>query len=367
MIDTINFTRGVPDPVSFPVDDMQAMTASALGKYAGSMLQYGPAAGFTPLREFIAGWFGRQVPEVMVGNGSLELFGFICEAYLRPGDVVFVESPTYDRALTILQKHGVQIVAIDVGPDGVDLDAFEAALQRCVPKLVYMIPDFQNPTGVCTSLAARQRIVAWAEEYDFMIVEDGPYGFLRYAGEPIATMVGMAPQRTIYLSSFTKLISPGVRIGFMLGAADVVAAVSRVAESYYITPGYFAQGVIAEWCNAGLLPPQLERLKALYAPRLAACLGALDRHFPGRLFARPQGGFFTALRLDKSLDEAALIVAARDAGLILSAGNTFFAAAPEYRFIRLPFCALQPDAIETGIGRLAGVIGAMTPAQQAVA
>ncbi|CDG81556.1 aminotransferase-like domain-containing protein [Janthinobacterium agaricidamnosum] len=363
MHQTINFSRGVPDPASFPVDDMKVMADRALSKYGDQLLQYGPATGFLPLREFIARWFGRQVPEVMVGNGSLELFGFLCEACLRPGDVVFVESPTYDRALTILQKHGVEIVGIDVGVDGIDLAMFEAALRRHTPKLVYLIPDFQNPTGMCTPLAARQQIADWSAQHDFLIVEDGPYGFLRYTGRDIPTMVSLAPDRTVHLSSFTKLISPGLRVGFMLGNPAIIDAVSRVAESYYITPGYFSQGVIAEWCNGGLLDAQLTKLRGLYAPRLAALLEALDRHLPGRLVGRPEGGFFAAITLDAGMDEAELLGLARDAGVILSSGNAFFVHAPSHRFIRLPFCALPPDVIEEGVRRLASMVAA-TQARQ---
>lgn len=320
------------------------------------MLQYGSAAGYGPLREYIASWFGAAPANVVIGNGSLELFAFVCEAYLQAGDVVLVESPTYDRAVAILKKRGVQIVGIELGPDGVDLAAFARALQQYSPKLVYLIPDFQNPTGVCTSLAARRQIAQWAQEKDFLIVEDGPYAFLRYHGTPIPSIYSMAPERTLHMCSFTKLISPGIRIGFLLGHEAAMQKVTRVAESYYITPGYFSQGVVAEWCNHGLLQPQLARIKKLYGARLDACVTAIEKYLPGTLIGRPQGGFFASLRLDAGIDEASLLAAAQAQGLVLTSGNAFFVRDSGYRFVRLPFCALSEAEIDEGVQRLAKVV-----------
>lgn len=353
---TIDLSRGVPDPQSFPIDKLQALTVSALARDANRMLQYGPAFGYMPLREIIASWFDCAVPNVLVGNGSLEIFGFLCEAYLKPGDVVFVERPTYDRAVTTLKQQGVTIVGIDVNEDGICLDAFERELRRHTPKLVYLIPDFQNPTGVCTGLDARQAIIRLAREQRFLIVEDGPYGFLRYTGDPIPSIYSMAPDITLHLSSFTKLISPGVRTGFLVAPADAVQRVARIAERHYITPGVFAQGVVAAWCEDGQLPLQLERLRRLYTPRLDTCVQALERYLPGRLFVRPEGGFFTAVRLGAHIDERSLLSAAAEAGLTLSSGNAFFDADPGYQFLRLPFCALTEADIVQGIQRLGDVV-----------
>lgn len=355
-MNTINFARGVPDPRSFPSAQLEAMAALALKKDPAGMLQYGPSAGYGPLREYIGSWLGCRPAEVLIGNGSLELFGFICEAYLEPGDTVFVESPTYDRAITTLRKHDVDIVGIGIGHRGIDLEAFERALEERRPKLVYLIPDFQNPTGVCMDLAARRRIVEWSREKDFLIVEDNPYTFLRYHGEDIPTIYSMAPDRCLHLSSFTKLISPGIRVGFMLGDRESVRNVSGVAESYYITPGYFSQGVVAEWCAAGYLQLQLEELRNLYRPRLDNCIRAITRHLPGTLIGQPEGGFFASLRLDVRVDERTLVRKAEAEGIILSSGDSFFATPPGFRFIRLPFCALSPSEFTRGVERLAGVI-----------
>lgn len=361
---TIDLSRGVPDPHSFPAETLQAMATAALARDAWRMLQYGPAFGYPPLREFIASWFDCAVPNVLIGHGSLEIFNFICDAYLQPGDVVFVERPTYDRAVTTLKQHGVKIVGIDVGPDGMRIDEFERELKRHAPKLVYLIPDFQNPTGACMSLEARQIVIQRAREHRFMIVEDGPYGFLRYAGTPIPSIRSIAPELTLHLSSFTKLISPGVRTGFLVAPEEIVKRVASVAERHYITPSFFAQGVVAAWCEDGNLGPQLDRLRQLYGPRLEACVQAIERYLPGRLFVRPEGGFFASLRLGTLIDETSLRAAALEAGLVLSSGNAFFDTDPDYRFLRVPFCALTADDINEGMRRLGDVVDHLNTAAQ---
>ncbi len=175
--------------------------------------------------------------------------------------------------------------------------ALERALTRAVPKFFYIIPDFQNPAGATCSGDKRRRIVELAERYGFLIVEDAPYRLLRYRGREEPTLYELAPERTLHMSSFTKLIAPGVRTGFMIGEAGIIGRLAKVAEDTYISPGYVAQAVTYEWCRRGLLPPQLERLKKLYAPRLEACLGALDAHMPDARATRPDGGFFVSLTL----------------------------------------------------------------------
>ncbi|WP_081651503.1 PLP-dependent aminotransferase family protein [Cupriavidus sp. WS] len=352
----IDFSRGVPDPRSFPSDSLRSMTATALARDAARMLQYGSPAGYPPLREYIASWFNCAIANVLIGHGSLEIFKFICDAYLEPGDVVFVERPTYDRAITTLRQHGVEIVGIDIDEHGICVDVFEHELHRHVPKLVYLIPDFHNPTGACMSLDVRRAMVRLAREHQFLIVEDGPYCCLRYTGIPIPSIRSMAPELTLHLSSFTKLISPGVRTGFLVAPDEVVKRVTSVAERNYIAPCFFAQGVVAAWCADGQLPLQLDRLRQLYRPRLDACVQAIDDSLPGRLFTHPEGGFFVALRLGNLIEEKSLQVAARGVGLILSSGSAFFDIDPGYQFLRVPFCALPPGDIIEGIRRLGNVV-----------
>jgi DNA-binding transcriptional MocR family regulator len=300
-----------------------------------------------------------SVERVLTGNGSLQLIEFLCLSTITKGDVVFTESPTYDRTLTMLRRHGARVVGIPLEADGPSIPALEQALARQVPKFLYVIPDFQNPAGATCSRDKRQRIAALAEQYGFLIVEDAPYRLLRYRGVEEPTLLELAPERTLHMSSFTKLIAPGVRTGFMVGPPPIIAALARIAEDTYISPGYVAQGITAEWCKRGLLPPQIERLKQLYSPRLDACLNSIDKYMPEVVATRPEGGFFISLILPEGVSTLEVRKAAATRGLNLSDGLAFFPEGGGERFLRLPFCALTPAQIDEGCSRLADSVRAV--------
>ena len=352
-LELINFTRGVPANESFPLDEMRDAAAAVLKDHGPAVLQYGPAAGFGPLREWIADWQGVTPPQVVMGNGSLELVEFLCRQMVRPGDTVLTESPTYDRSILVFRRHGAEVTGVPLDNDGPNIEALEALLKKRVPKFFYVIADFQNPSGATCSRARRQQIAELARRYDFIILEDAPYRMLRYRGTEEPTIFSLAPERTLHMSSFTKLIAPGVRVGFMVGDAGKIAQVAKVAEDTYISPGYFAHGVTWEWCRRGLLPPQIDRLKALYAPRLKACLDAIERHMPDAKATRPEGGFFISVTLPEGTSTTDVRSAAAKRNLNLADGLAFFPNGGGERFIRLPFCALSPEQIQEGVRRLA--------------
>lgn len=353
---TINFTRGVPANESYPVDELIEAATAVLKEQGANVLQYGPALGFLPMREWLAKWQGVTLDQVLTGNGSLELIEFLCRHLIRPGDAVFTESPTYDRTLTLLRRHGAEVVGIPLESDGPNIAALEAALAKRVPKFFYLIPDFQNPAGATCSAAKRRRIVELAEKHGFLLVEDAPYRLLRYRGQQEPTLFELAPQRTLHMSSFTKLIAPGVRMGFMLGDPELLKKVAKIAEDTYISPGYVAHGIAYEWCRRGLLTPQIERLKKLYAPRLDACLAAIDKYMPDAEATRPDGGFFLSVTLPKGISTTAVRTAAAKRNLNLADGLAFFPDGGGERFLRLPYCALTPAEIDDGIGRLAETV-----------
>jgi DNA-binding transcriptional MocR family regulator len=355
----INFTRGVPANESFPIDDVLEAAHAALKSNGTAMLQYGPSPGFQPLREWLAGWQGVSADSVLTGNGSLQLIEFLCLHLLADGGVVFTEAPTYDRAITMLRRHRARIVGIPLEADGPNIDALERALAVQVPKFFYLIPDFQNPAGVTCSSAKRRRLVDLARRHGFLLVEDAPYRLLRYWGAEEPTLYQLAPEQTLHMSSFTKLIAPGIRIGFMLGEASLIRKLAKAAEDTYISPGYVAQGITNEWCRRGLLPPQIERLKQLYAPRLMACLSSLDRYMPDALPTRPEGGFFVSLTLPEGVSTTAVREQAATRGLNLADGLAFFPEGGGERFLRLPFCALSPAEIDEGIRRLSASVDAV--------
>ncbi|HEV8717966.1 MAG TPA: PLP-dependent aminotransferase family protein [Candidatus Binatia bacterium] len=350
---SINFTRGVPATESFPIDELIEVATAAFKQHGVAMMQYGSALGFAPLREWLAQWQGVQPNQVLTGNGSLELFDFLCLQLLQPGDLVFTESPTYDRTITLLRRHRATVVGIPLEPDGPNIAALEAELKKHVPKFFYLIPDFQNPSGATCSGTKRLRVVELAKQYNFTLLEDAPYRLLRYRGREEPTLFTLAPQRTLHMSSFTKLLGPGVRLGFMLGEADLLAKLAKVAEDTYISPGYVAHGITYEWCHRGLLPPQIEKLKALYAPRLGACLAAIDQYMPDAQATRPDGGFFLSVTLPAGVLTTAARTGAAKHNLHLADGLAFFPNGGGERFLRLPYCALTPEQIDEGIRRLA--------------
>ena len=351
--ETINFTRGVPANESFPIAELSECAAAVLAQNGDAILQYGPSAGLALLRGWLAEWQKVKPEQVLTGNGSLELVEFLGRAMLKPGDVVFTESPSYDRALTLFRRHGANIIGVPLEADGPNIEALEQLLATHTPKLFYLIPDFQNPSGATCSAAKRRRLVELAEKHGFLLLEDAPYRLLRYRGTQEPTLFELAPNRVLHMSSFTKLIAPGVRVGFMLGDAATLAKIAKVAEDTYISPGYFAHGVTYEWCRRGLLIPQIERLKALYAPRLEACLAALDKYIPDAVTTRPDGGFFLSLTLPEGVLTTELRAAATKRNLNLADGLAFFPQGGGERFLRLPFCALSAAQIDEGIRRLA--------------
>ena len=356
--DIINFTRGVPAVESFPIDEVIEASRAILSTQGAAMLQYGPSRGFQPLREWLAEWQRVSVDRVLTGNGSLQLIEFLCLHMLKDGDVVFTESPTYDRTITLLRRHGAKVAGIPIETDGPDVEALERALEKQVPKFFYTIPDFQNPAGATCSAVKRRRIVELAARYGFLIVEDAPYRLLRYRGKEEPTLYELAPESTLHMSSFTKLIAPGVRTGFMIGEPSLIAKLAKVAEDTYISPGFVAQGITYEWCRRGLLPPQIERLKVLYAPRLDACLAGLDKYLPDVLATRPEGGFFISVTLPDGVPTTAVRAQAAKRALNLADGLAFFPEGGGERFLRLPFCALSLAEIDEGIRRLAESVAA---------
>jgi len=355
-VSIINLTRGVPPVDVFPVEDLIECGATALQRDPSVLLQYS-LAGYAPLRE----WLGEQYdvgPErIFTSNSSLEVFSFITQVLLPPGRRAFVESPSYDRAITLLRRADTELVGIPLEEDGVNLTALEAELERGAPVLMYVIADFQNPMGVTTSLEKRKRLAALAEEYDFWIVEDAPYRKLRYWGEDIPSIWSLAPERVLHMSSFSKVLSPGLRLGYVVAPAEIVTALSRWAVDSYIGPVLPMQGMVCEYCRRGLLESNIERLKEVYRPRLEAILSTLDEHISQVAWTRPEGGFFVSGILPAGNDVADLQRQAQEVGLKLASGRGFFPnPADGDRFLRIPFCSLTPEEIEEGVSRLAWLL-----------
>ena len=353
----INFTRGMPPVETFPTEALIRAAESALRNDPAVLLQYGRSPGYMPLRELLGGWYGVGPAQVLVGNSSLEIVDFIARTKLGPGKRAFVESPSYDRTITTFRRVGAEVIGIPLLKDGVDLEEMERALKAGPPALFYTVSDFQNPMGVTMSLAKRQQIAAWAEQYGFWVVEDAPYRRLRYWGEEVPTLYSLAPERVFHLSSFSKTLAPGLRLGYAVATPQAIAQLAAFAVDTYIGPVLPSQGIVFEYCRAGLLEPNIEALKVLYGPRLKATYAALEQYLPQSTWSHPEGGFFVGVTLPEGADMAGLMPKAAKVGVQLSDGRGFYPnPADGNRFLRIPFCSVTPDDIFTGIERLAEIM-----------
>lgn len=361
MSSVIQFTRGVPAVESFPSAKLADCAQAVLAQAGSVILQYGKSGGYPPLRTLIAGEADVDEGRVIVAPGTLQLQDFCINALLEAGDVVYVEEPTYDRTLTLLRRRGARLVSFPLADDGPDVDEVEARLRGGEkPVLFYIIPDFQNPSGTVASAEKRRRLAALAERYGFWIVEDVPYRKLRYRGEEPPSLFDLAPDGVIQMSSYSKQIGPGLRVGYVILPTSLAPKLLKYAEDTYISANHLDQAIVSEFIQRGWLGPQLAALKALYAPRLDAVLAALETDMSelGR-WRKPDGGFFVGLTLDKPVSTDALLAKAKAADLILSDGRGFFTSGSGDGFVRLPFCALTPEEIREGISRLAGVVRAL--------
>ena len=353
----INLTRGMPPPEVFPMEDLIQCGEAALRRDPNVLLQYGRSPGYAPLREWLGQQYGVGPEQVLIGNSSLEIFSFATQTLLRPGDRAFVESPSYDRSITLLRRAGAHVVGIPLEEDGMDMVVLEEELKQGPPALMYLITDFHNPTGITTSLGKRRRLAVLAEEYGFWIAEDSPYRALRYKGQDVATLWSLAPERVLYMSSFSKVLAPGLRLGYAVGSAEVIAKLVKWAVDSYIGPVFPTQGMVYEYCRRGLLEPNVERLKEVYRPRLRATFSALEKHVPQATWTRPDGGFYVGVTLPEGGDMVSLQGRAGKAGLKLSDGRGFFPnPADGNRFLRIPFCSVTPGEIEEGMSRLARLL-----------
>jgi DNA-binding transcriptional MocR family regulator len=353
----IKFTRGVPPPESFPTDKLAACAQSVLAGDASVVLQYGDARGYPPLRRQIASYMGVDESRVIIGQGSLQLVDVCIRMLLQPGDLVYVEEPTYDRILTILRRANAQIVGFPLGDDGPDVDEIEIRLKQGQrPRFFYLIPDFQNPSGTVMSSAKRTHLARLACQYNFIILEDIPYRRLRYRNEDLPSLFELAPDHVMQLSSYSKLICPGLRVGYITALESLAKPLSTYAGDTYINSSYFNQAIVYEFIHRGWQAEHLIVLKDLYRVRLDAMLSALQANFADlATWHKPDGGFFIGMTLNEPLPIDNLLKQASKSGLVLSDGGGFFTHGGD-QFIRLPFCALTPAEIEEGVSRLNRVI-----------
>lgn len=360
-LSTIKFTRGVPPVESFPNEELLPCFTKAMTDYGNEIQQYNAPLGFLPLRQQIAAEHHAPPEDVILGQGSLQLLDLAARVLIQPGDPVFVESPTYDRAITILRRAGAEVIGLNLAIDGPNPDDLEHLIKAGKhPRFAYLIPDFQNPSGTVMAEEKRKAITALAEKYNFLIFEDSPYRSLRYRGVELPTLHSLLPDKVCQMSSYSKTICPGLRVGFMVVPPDLIKSLAKMAEETYINSSYINQAIAFEYILSGNFSRNLEKLKRLYRPRLTTMLDCLEEHFAGRAtWMRPDGGFFIGMQLNSTISVDTLLTAAQEAGLELTDGRDFFPNGNGENFIRLPFCGLTPEEIHEGIARLDQVISGL--------
>jgi DNA-binding transcriptional MocR family regulator len=357
-METISFARGVPAPECLPVEELADCARAAVERDGRTILSYGPASGYVPLREWIAERHGVDPARVVLTNGSLQGFVFLATHFAGHGRVL-VEAPTYDRPLKILGTLGADVAAIPQDDEGLDVEGLEEELSKGGVSLLYTIPTFQNPSGRTLSVERRRRAVELARTHDVVLFEDDPYGLVRYEGEAPPSLFDLAGREgVIYSSSFSKTVAPGVRVGYFLLPEDLARTVEVMAVSTYITPVLLAEAAVYEFLRRGAFEPNLERVRGLLRARRDAMLESLERELGERAtWSRPEGGYF--VWLDLPVDAAGLLARAEAAGVTYVKGTDFFLPGEGgERSARLAFSFAAPDEIREGVRRLAALVPA---------
>ena len=346
-METISLARGVPAPECIPVEELADCARAVIERDGATVLSYGPVGGYQPLREWIAERHGVDPARVLITNGSLQGIAFLAERFA--GGRVLVERPTYDRPLKLLAAHGVEVTPVPMDEEGLELDALEQTLAAGPkPAFLYTIPTFQNPSGRTLTPERRRRLAALVDQHDLLVLEDDPYGLVRYEGEPPPTLFELDGGRhVIYSSSFSKTVAPGLRVGYFVLPEALDRELEALAVSTYITPVLIGQATVFEFLRRGNLESNLVRVRDLLRVRRDAMLEALASDLPGATWSRPEGGYFIWVELPEAAEEVP--------GVTFVKGTDF---GGESNTVRLAFSFVSPDEIREGVRRLSAGVAA---------
>jgi 2-aminoadipate transaminase len=363
--DLISFARGAPSVDILPVKAVREAAARALESDWERALSYGKGEGHPGLAQWIAERHAIDPGQVMVTNGSLEAAAMVFEHLLRPGDRAIVEQPSYDRTLLLLGRLGVDLVPVPLEADGLDVDALEAALRAAPVKLAHVIPNFHNPAGCTLSEPKRQRVLELAAEHGFWVFEDDPYRELPFERQPPATMLSAdGSDRAIHASSFSKTVSPGVRVGYLAGPEEQITELTKRANETYISPNMLAESVVWEICRTGDLDRNIEFVRGALRERRDALMAALEEHLPQAEFVVPGGGYFLWLTLAGDVNTVDLLAAALEEEVAFIAGPDFMLEGGR-NSLRLSFASVTPDRIGEGVARIGRALDRLRTASPA--
>lgn len=370
--DVISFAGGLPAPEVFPVEAFKAACDRVLRDYGALALQYSSTEGYLPLREMIArhtARYGIEVtPEnILITSGSQQALDLIGKIFINRGDRILVESPTYLGALQAWNAYGAEYIPVPIDTHGMITDALEEAL-RSGPKFIYVLPNFQNPTGVTLSVERRRKLVELADFYGVPVIEDDPYGQLRYEGDHLPSIVVLDGRfrdnggpcyrgNVIYLSTFSKILAPGIRLAWVIAPPEVIHKLVQAKQGADLHTSTFNQLVAHEVSRGGFLDRHIRLIRQVYKERRDVMLAAMDRYFPTEVeWTQPEGGLFLWGVLPEYLNSADVLKRSLDEKVAFVPGAPFFPCGGGHNTMRINFSNATPEKIMEGISRLGNVL-----------
>lgn len=364
MPDVISFAGGLPAPDAFPVRDFQDACSWVLSHDAEQALQYGPTEGFAPLKDYLVEAMRKyELPagrrNILFTNGSQQALDLIGRTFINRGDKIVTGRPTYLGAIQAWNVYGPEYVTVPLDDDGMRVDELEKALAaNPTVKFIYVLPNFHNPAGTTLPLERRYRLVDLAAKYKAFIIEDDPYGELRFEGEDIIPICALHKENTIYLSTFSKTLSPGLRLGWIVAPEVVINKLVQAKQGADLHTSSLVQYLAYDICQRGLTRAHVRRIRVIYRERRDAMLAAMEKHFPeGVTWTRPQGGLFLWVRMPEYLNAQELLEIAVEEKVAFVPGHAFFPGGSDgHCCMRLNFSYSSPEIIEEGIARLGRAI-----------
>ena len=358
-----SFAGGYPSAETFPMEEIRQTMSMVIDKYGGKAFQYGATQGVPELREAISKRYGVPVDRVQITSSSQQGIDVCTRILVNPGDVILTSSPSYLGAIQSFCSYRADIRGVAHNDD---MDEFRASYEAEISKIhaegkevkfLYMIPDFQNPSGESLTLEERKMLVGLAERYDFLIVEDSPYRELRYENEHIPTLYSLSPDRVIHLGSFSKIFAPGFRLGWAIAHPEILDKIYVCKQSLDLCPPIFDQYVAAEFLSSGKLDENLKKTIALYKSKRDLLLSLLDEHMPeGVTWTHPEGGLFLFLTMPEGFDAVKFYDVALEAGVAYVAGEFFHPDRSGKNTMRLNFSFMSPEKITEGIKLLSKLL-----------
>lgn len=351
----INFAGGLPAPELFPLEQLKEISETVINKHGPKAFQYSLTMGLPELRELLAvRATGRVTPteteNVMITNGAQQAIELIARAFIDPGDYILTENPTYLGALQAFNYYQAKYTAVSMDYDGMIIDEVEEKINKHHPKLIYTVSNFQNPTGITMSKERRIQLVDLATHYNIPIIDDNPYGEIRFAGKKLLTLKSYGGDQVIAVRSFSKVISPGLRIGWINGTPDVLRHFEKVKQCCDLHTSTFNQYLIYEFICAGYLEPHIEIIKQDYGEKHGVMLKAMEEYFPpGLSWTQPEGGLFLWVELPKHMSAKALLPKAIEKKVAYVYGQPFFPGGEGENTLRLNYCNASHENIIEGI------------------